>query len=73
MIRLENRLIRINPNDPRELQYSDDNGYSWRYLTAQNFRFLSLMDNGSELLAETSDGLYYSTGDGQSWHYRSRS
>jgi len=30
------------------------------------------MDNGSELLAETSDGLYYSTTEGRTWSYRSR-
>ena len=71
MIRLGNRLIRINPNDPRELEYSDSSGSSWWHLTTQNFRFLSLMDNGHELLAETSDGLYYSTSEGQSWYYRS--
>ena len=73
MIRLGNRLIRINPNDPRELQYSDSGGSSWSYLTSEPFRFLSLMDNGSELLAETSDGLYYSTSEGQGWSYRGRS
>jgi len=28
------------------------------------------MDNGSELLAETSDGLYYSTSEGASWYHR---
>ena len=71
MIRLRNRLIRINPNDPRELQDSESNGNSWYRLTYQNFRFLDLMDNGSELLAETSDGLYYSTNEGMSWYRRS--
>lgn len=71
MIRLRNKLIRINPNDPRELEYSDNNGYSWHRITSENFRFLDLMDNGSELLAETSDGLYYSTNEGMSWHRRS--
>ena len=71
MIRLGNRLIRINPNDPRELQYSDTNGNYWSSLCSKNFRFLSLMDNGSELLAETSDGLYYSTTEGSYWSRRS--
>lgn len=71
MIRLGNRLIRINPNDPRELQYSDNNGSYWYSLYSQNLRFLSLMDNGSELLAETSDGLYYSTNEGSYWYRRS--
>ena len=71
MIRLRNRLIRINPNDPRELEYSESNGGSWFRLTSENFRFLDLMDNGHELLAETSDGLYYSTSGGGSWFRRS--
>ena len=70
MIRLRNRLIRINPNDPRELLYSESDGRSWFRLASENFRFLDLMDNGHELLAETSKGIYYSTSGGQSWFYR---
>lgn len=71
MIRLGNKLIRINPNDPRELQHSDNNGVYWFPLFSHNVRFLSLMDNGSELLAETSDGLYYSVNGGIFWFRRS--
>lgn len=70
MIRLGNRIIRINPNDPRELQYSESSGSYWTNLCSQHFRFLSLMDNGSELLAETSEGLYYSTSGGLYWTRR---
>lgn len=71
MIRQGNKLIRINPSDPRELQHSDNDGSSWYRLVFESFRFLSLMDNGSELLAETSNGLYYSPNEGATWYRRS--
>ena len=71
MIRLRNKLIRINPNDPRELLFSENDGTTWFRLTSENFRFLDLMDNRHELVAETSNGLYFSTNEGRTWFRRS--
>jgi len=74
MLNLGKELLRIDPNDPKKLQYSTNGGAGWmsRY-TGGAGDFQDLTDNGKEILATTSKGLYYSTKSnaGRGWTRRS--
>lgn len=75
MISFDGRMVRINPANPKQLQYSTNKGLSWHVLSNSNLSmgsFLELMDGGSELLAQCEKGLYCSTDRGMSFHLRSR-
>lgn len=73
MINRGKELIRISPKDPNKLEFSTNDGRSWmtRYSGSSSGRFEDLTDNGKEILATTSKGLYFSTNDGRSWMKRS--
>lgn len=73
MINTGKELIRICPKDARKLEYSANDGKSWnsRFINNSCGDFHDLIDNGDELLATTSKGLYYSKSDGKSWSKRS--
>lgn len=73
MITKDNELIRINPSNINKIEYSTNSGRSWRvrYSGSSYGSFQDLTDNGKEILATTSKGLYYSTTNGRSWHKRS--
>jgi len=67
-------MIRISPKDPRKLEYSNNNGANWLTRWPAQSRtgsFIDLMDNGRELFATTSEGLFCSTNNGLSWTRRS--
>ncbi len=66
-------IIRISPKQTNKIEYSTNNGQSWhtRFLGSSYGDFKDLADNGKEILATTSKGLYYSTNEGKSWHKRS--
>ncbi|MFZ4797849.1 MAG: hypothetical protein ACOYMA_10165 [Bacteroidia bacterium] len=66
-------LIRISPNDNSKIEYSTNDGRSWlnRYSSSSCGDFFDLTDNGKEILATTSKGVYYSPNDGRSWYKRS--
>ncbi|RRJ98931.1 hypothetical protein Ga0100231_001200 [Opitutaceae bacterium TAV4] len=72
MIHRGRELIRINPDNEQKLEYSTNDGRSWtpRYTGASCGDFEDLLDNGKEILATTSKGLYYSVNDGRSWSRR---
>ena len=76
MLNLGKELLRIDPNDSRKLQYSRNGGRGWmtRYPGhSSTGDFQDLADNGNEILATTSRGLFYakkSTG-GSAWTRRS--
>ena len=66
--------IRIGENG-KILEYSINNGLTWflrSRATSITGDFLDLMENGNELLAQTSQGLFYSTNNGFTWLFRSR-
>lgn len=69
MISRGKELIRINPNNPNKIEYSTSQGRSWisRYNSKSCGDFQELTDNGKDILAITSKGLYYSRTDGRSW------
>ena len=74
MIVKNGELIRISPKDKRKLEVSTNNGGSWmtRCVGAANTgEFLDLVDNGSELIATTENGLFVSTNNGGTWIRRS--
>ena len=73
MINRGGELIRISPKDPDKLEYSTNDGRSWmtRYSGSTAGRFEDLTDNGKEILATTSKGLYYTRDEGRSWMKRS--
>ncbi len=73
MIKVGNELIRINPSNKQKIEYSTNNGSSWyvRYQGSSYGDFMDLTDNGKEILATTSKGLYYTTNKGSSWYKRS--
>ena len=72
MINRSGELIRINPKKNNQIEYSKNNGSSWhtRYSGTGCGDFQDLIDNGKEILANTSKGLFYSTSNGSSWHKR---
>lgn len=75
MLNFEGRLIRINPTNAKQLQYSTNNGLSWHVksnASSSMGSFIELMDGGGELIARCEKGLYYSTNEGLSFHFRSR-
>ncbi len=70
MIKWKNELIRINPTSAKKLEYSTDTGRTWlpRYHGNQyDFEFQDLIDNGNEILATTTMGLFFSNCGGVSW------
>ncbi len=73
MIQRGKELIRINPSNKQKLEYSTNDGRTWisRYSGSSYGFFNELTDNGKEILAHTSKGLYYSTNDGRTWIKRS--
>ena len=76
MVKWQNKLIRINPNPTNQsdkLQSSSDNGYNWCMVGGNHFnlgQFQDLMENGDEILATTSNGLFYSRDGGLNWNKR---
>lgn len=72
MITKGEELIRINPKKNNQIEYSTTHGRSWhsRYSGTSCGDFHDLTDNGKEILANTSKGLFYSTTNGRSWHKR---
>jgi hypothetical protein len=65
-------LIRINTGK-NSIEYSKNNGITWhsRYSSSSSGIFSDLLDNGKEILANTTKGLFYSKNDGITWHKRS--
>lgn len=75
IIQKGNELIRINPTNRNELQYSQNGGTNWsrRFQANSNTgNFIDLLDWGSEILAVTKDGeeIYYSKNFGTNWSRR---
>jgi hypothetical protein len=74
MVKTGNRLIRINTNNPKQLEYSEDGGNNWNYLQNHNYMngdVFELTSSGNEIIAATSDGMYYSNdGYGNYWNRR---
>jgi len=73
MIKRGKEIIRICPSNKQKIEYSTSDGRAWstRCLNSSYGDFLDLTDNGKEILAMTSKGLYYSTSDGRAWSKRS--
>ncbi len=73
MIQRGKELIRINPSNKQKIEYSTNEGISWisRYSSNSCREFDDLIDNGNELLAMTSKGVYFSRNEGRSWIKRS--
>jgi hypothetical protein len=72
MINRGGELVRINPKKNNQIDYSKNNGISWhsRYSGSGCGDFQDLIDNGKEILANTSKGLFYSNNNGVSCHKR---
>lgn len=72
MIKRGNELIRINPQR-NILEFSTSNGLNWNSCFTDSMcgTFYDLMDNGKEILAQTSRGLWFSTSEGRNWNKRS--
>ena len=73
MISRGKELIRICPANPNRLEYSPNQGRTWRLRYPGRGvlgQFLDLMDGGKELLATTTKGLCYSIDDGHNWRLR---
>lgn len=69
MINRGKELIRISPKSATKIEYSTNDGRTWilRYSSSSYGDFKDLTDNGREILAQTSKGLYYSTNEGRTW------
>lgn len=72
MINTGKELKRISPKKPSKLEYSTNDGRTWntRYSGSACGDFIDLSDNGKELLAQASKGLFYSRNDGRTWNKR---
>jgi len=73
MIKWKEYLVRINPNDSTKMQFSADNGTNWNEMYVTNIgggQILDLTDNGDEILATTSKGLFYTKDRGYNWNKR---
>ena len=74
MIKHGKEFIRISPVSAVILVFSSTDGSSWAVRFQPNSYigdFLDLIDNGKEILAQTTKGLFYSTTEGRSWTKRS--
>lgn len=73
MIRIGKKLIRISPRDSGKLECSVNEGRVWQTISHGSpcGKFLDLFDNGSEILARTEKGLYFSRNEGRVWTRRS--
>lgn len=73
MINRGKELIRISPKQANKLEYSTNDGRTWntRYSGSSCGDFGDLTDNGKEILATTSKGLYYSINDGRTFNKKS--
>ena len=73
MIQHGSEIIRIN-TQKNTIEYSKDGGRSWhiRFFNISGGKgiFVDLFDNGSEILACASKGVFSSKDDGHSWHSR---
>lgn len=69
MISRGKELIRINPEKRGRIEYSTNDGRTWatRYCSSIVGKFDDLTDNGKEILATTSKGLYYTINEGRTW------
>ncbi len=75
MIEHKGILYRIDPKAANRLQYSKNKGVSWMLkmvAPSSMGEFVDLMDDGNEILATTTKGLYYSKNGGSSFMLRSR-
>lgn len=72
MLILEKEMIRINPKNAARLEVSTNQGRSWttRYSGTSCGDFQDLANNGNEILATTSIGLFVSRNQGRSWSKR---
>ncbi|WP_375605522.1 hypothetical protein [Flavobacterium davisii] len=72
MVSHQGLLIRIN-TVKNSIEFSKNDGRSWQHQINVNSaygQFLDLVDNGSELLATSTKGMYYSKNAGKSWQKR---
>ena len=71
MINRGREIIRIN-TQKNTIEYSTNGGSSWnsRYTGSSCGTFYDLFDNGREILACTSIGVYYSTSEVSNWNSR---
>ena len=55
-----------------DFEFSTNDGRTWnsRYSGSLCGDFVDLTDNGKEILAQTSKGLYYSSNEGRTWNKR---
>ncbi len=72
MINRGRELIRISPKNATKIEYSTNDGRTWtQRFSGSCGDFQDLMENGREILAQTSKGLYYSINEGRTWTRRS--
>ena len=70
MINRGKELIRIDPKNNKKLQCSPNDGRTWNSRCFQTYEFHDLTENGNEILATTSRGLYVSKNEGKTWNTR---
>lgn len=67
-------MLRISPKNAYHIEYSYNGGRSWlvRYLGTTAGQFKDLQIVGSEIIALTSKGTFYSKTQGRTWLFRSK-
>lgn len=67
LIKSRGDLLCVNPNDPREIHYSED-GRNWKRLHRFDDDIIDILDDdGVELLVITSGGELLVSSDGRNW------
>lgn len=65
-------MLRISPKNACHIEYSYNGGRSWlvRYIGTTAGQFTDLQIVGSEIIALTSKGAFYSKTQGRTWLFR---
>ena len=74
IVQVGNEILRISPKNPCHIEYSYNQGRSWldRYIGSTPGRFLDLQVAGTQIIALTAKGTYYSKDSGRTWLFRSK-
>jgi len=69
IITFKGRLLRINPDNSTKIETSMTGGKNWSCIHSSSYpgHFEDLMVNGSQILANTDRGLFFSS-DGVNWN-----
>ncbi|WP_428063864.1 hypothetical protein [Candidatus Avelusimicrobium fimicolum] len=74
IVQVGNEILRISPKNPCHIEYSYNGGRSWlsRYIGTVAGPFKDLQTVGTQLVALSAKGIFYSKDQGRTWLLKSR-